>query len=132
MGVTYLLDTHALLWLLGDSSRLPEALLDELADPDVHLWVSAASAMEIATKARIGKLPEGEPLIATWADRLAEIDVQETSITSRHALLAGSLSWHHRDPFDRFLAAQAIIEGIPLVTNDAVFRSLPAVTTRWR
>lgn len=131
MGVSYLLDTHALLWLLGDPGRLPTALVDELADPETRLWVSSASAMEIATKVRIGKLPVAEPLLATWSERLGEIDADELPITARHALVAGSLAWHHRDPFDRFLAAQSMVEGVPLVTSDPVVQTLPGLDTRW-
>lgn len=131
MGVSYLLDTHALLWLLGDPGRMPAGLVDELADSETRLRVSSASAMEIATKVRIRKLPVSEPLLATWSERLGEIDADELPITARHALVAGSLSWQHRDPFDRFLAAQSMVEGIPLVTSDPVLRTLPGLDTRW-
>ncbi|MFT4218009.1 MAG: type II toxin-antitoxin system VapC family toxin [Micropruina sp.] len=131
MGVSYLLDTHAVLWLLGDPQRMPSRLVDELADPGTQLWVSSASAMEIAAKVRIGRLPVAEPLIATWFGRLGEIDADELPITARHALLAGSLTWHHRDPFDRFLAAQSITDGIPLVTIDPVLQALPGLITHW-
>ncbi len=131
MGVSYLLDTHVLLWLLGDVQRVPGGLVEELADSETRVWVSSASAMEIATKVRIGKLPVAEPLLATWFDRMSEIEVEELPITTRHALLAGSLTWHHRDPFDRFLAAQSMVEGTPLVTNDPVLRALPGLSTHW-
>lgn len=129
--MTYLLDTHILLWLLGEPHRLPDSLIDELAHPDTRLLVSAASAMEVATKTRIGKLPIGEPLVAGWDERCAEIEADELPISAHHALLAGSLVWPHRDPFDRLLAAQAIIEGIPLVTNDPLLRAFEPVTTHW-
>lgn len=131
MGVSYLLDTHALLWLLGDPRRMPSGLVDELADPETRLWVSSATAMEIATKFRLGKLAVAERLLAAWSDRLAEIEADELPITSRHALLAGSLTWHHRDPFDRFLAAQSMADGLPLVTSDPALRALPGLRTHW-
>ncbi len=131
MGVSYLLDTHALLWLLGEPHRMPSGLVAELADPETRLCVSSATAMEIATKVRLGKLGVAEPLLATWFDRLGEIEADELPITSRHALLAGSLTWHHRDPFDRFLAAQSMADGLPLVTRDPVLRALPGLHTHW-
>jgi PIN domain nuclease of toxin-antitoxin system len=131
MGVTYLLDTHALLWLLGEPRRLPGPLLDELSESETTLLVSAASAMEIATKHRIGKLPDAGPLIATWAARIGELGSSELPITAEHALRAGALDWPHRDPFDRLLAAQAIVENVPLVTDDDVMATLPGMRTRW-
>jgi PIN domain nuclease of toxin-antitoxin system len=129
--VTYLLDTHVLLWLLGEPDRLPAEILDELEDDETRLLVSAASAMEIATKVRIGKLPGGNAVVAGWAERLAEIDAAEIPITPRHALLAGSLDWAHRDPFDRLLAAQSLVENVPLLTADTAMVSLSGLATRW-
>ena len=131
MGVTYLLDTHVLLWLLGEPRRVPAPLAEELADPDIRLWVSAASAMEVATKLRIGKLPQAQGLVARWLDHIDDLDADELPITPRHALLAGTLAWDHRDPFDRLLAAQAILENVPLITSDAAFAGLPEVRVRW-
>ena len=110
---------------------MPSGLVAELADPETRLCVSSATAMEIATKVRLGKLGVAEPLLATWFDRLGEIEADELPITSRHALLAGSLTWHHRDPFDRFLAAQSMADGLPLVTRDPVLRALPGLHTHW-
>jgi PIN domain nuclease of toxin-antitoxin system len=131
VGVTYLLDTHVFLWLLGEPDRLPEEILDELEDDETRLLVSAASAMEIATKVRIGKLPGGNAVVVGWAERLAELDAAEIPITPRHALLAGSLDWAHRDPFDRLLAAQSLVENVPLLTADTAMASLPVLATRW-
>ena len=131
MGVTYLLDTHVLLWLLGDVNRVPRSVLDEFEDEHTRLLVSAASAMEIATKVRIGKLPDAQQLLSGWVDRLTDIAADELPITPRHALLAGSMPWEHRDPYDRLLAAQAMAENAPLVTADPAMSTLAGLKTRW-
>lgn len=125
MGVRYVLDTHVLLWLLGEPSRVPTSIRDELADRRNPLAVSAVSALEIATKTRLGKLDD-VGLVASWARRIADLGAEELEVTARHALTAGSMSWTHRDPFDRLLVAQAIHEGAVLVTADRAFAGLPA------
>lgn len=121
----FLLDTHVLLWLLGDHDQVPEAVRDQLADPANHLAVSAVSALEVATKERLGKLP-ASGLVASWSDRVGDIGATELAISSAHATLAGSMRWEHRDPFDRLLVAQATIEGATLVTVDKALRTLPS------
>lgn len=127
MGVTYLLDTHVLLWLCCDPSRIAAARLAELGDPENRLLVSAASAMEIATKTRLGRLEIGRVLVATWDAKLGEIAAEALPISIAHALLAGSMQWAHRDPFDRLLVAQALTEGIPLVSVDQVMTEVPGL-----
>lgn len=120
MGVNpaYLLDTHVLLWLWGDPGRVDGPLRDELAHPHTRLLVSAVSAMEVATKTRLGKLDVGRALVATWAARTAEIAAEELPLTMAHALLGGTMVWENRDPFDRLLVAQALTEGVPLISAD--------------
>lgn len=125
MGMSYLLDTHVLLWLLGEPARVPTTIRDELADRRNPLVVSAVSALEIATKTRLDKL-EDVGLVASWDRRIADLGAEELAVTSRHAMTAGSMTWTHRDPFDRLLAAQAIHEGAVLVTVDRAFAGLPA------
>ncbi|UZN04572.1 type II toxin-antitoxin system VapC family toxin [Cellulomonas sp. S1-8] len=131
MGVSaYLLDTHVLLWLLGEPRRVPLDVRDRLADPEIDLFVSAVSALEIATKQRLGKLEAGD-LVDAWTHRLAEIGVTELPVTAEHALLAGRLQWTHRDPFDRLLVAQSVVENARLVTQDAAitgFDRAPVLT----
>lgn len=127
MGVTYLLDTHVLLWLWGSPDRIASARLVELADPGTTLLVSAVSAMEVATKTRMGKLDAGRTLVPTWSVRVAEIAAKDLPISPAHALLAGSMEWAHRDPFDRLLVAQALTEGVPLVTVDGVMTQVPGL-----
>lgn len=79
---------------------------------------------EISTKVRLGKWPEAAPLATSLATVIAQFGFVALSVTLEHALTAGLLPGRHRDPFDRMLAAQAAIEGIPLVTADRAFRTL--------
>jgi len=131
VGVSaYLLDTHVLLWLLGDPGRVAPAVRTRLADRAVDLLVSAASALEIATKQRLGKVDAGD-LVDAWARRTAEIGAVQLPVTAEHAVLAGRLEWPHRDPFDRLLVAQAVVENATLVTQDAAiaaFGRAPVLT----
>lgn len=125
MAVRYLLDTHVLLWLLGDHTRVPAAIREQLADPAHALLVSAASGLEIATKVRIGKLDAAD-LATTLPGRVTSIGATTLPISLEHALLAGSMPWPHRDPFDRLLVAQATVENAQLVTVDRALSGLPA------
>ena len=129
--VTFLLDTHTLLWALAEPSRLGRQAHHTIADRSSRLVVSAASAWEIATKHRLGKLPYADGLIGGYSRHLDRLGVERLAVTEDHALLAGRLEWHHRDPFDRMLAAQAMIESLTLVTDDAAFSGLPGLATRW-
>jgi len=127
---TYLLDTHVVLWLLAEPDTIHAATRDTLANPDNSIVVSAASAMEVSTKVRLGKLPtEFAALVQAWEKRVRDLRATELPISSAHATLAGSLTWDHRDPFDRFLAAQAIIENVTLVTRDAELTAFAEVAT---
>ncbi|HEY5787559.1 MAG TPA: type II toxin-antitoxin system VapC family toxin [Microlunatus sp.] len=125
MGVRHLLDTHVLLWLLSDHEKVPVSIRDRLADPGSELLVSAAAGLEIATKVRIGKL-EAPDLVATLPGRVGRIGATTLAVSHDHALLAGSMPWPHRDPFDRILVAQATIENATLVTVDGALTGLPA------
>lgn len=125
----YLLDTHVVLWLLGDPRVVPSEVQDALADRSVELLVSAVSAMEVATKVRLGKLEVARTLVNTWPARIIEIGAVPLSLSTEAALLAGQLSWEHRDPFDRLLAAQAIEGNLVLVTVDPALLELTGLRT---
>lgn len=127
MGVTYLLDTHVLLWLLGEPDRIDADVLADLARRDNDLLVSSGSAMEVAAKVRFGKLDNARHLVETWSARVHEIDADELPLSAQHALLGGSMAWEHRDPFDRLLVAQALVENVVLVSTDPVMSSVPGL-----
>ena len=120
----YLVDTHVLLWLLSTPDRIAAPVRSALADRANALLVSAASALEIGTKIRLGKL-DADDLTATLGRRLQDIGAEVLPITLEHALLAGSMSWAHRDPFDRLLVAQATVEDATFVTVDAAVVGIP-------
>jgi PIN domain nuclease of toxin-antitoxin system len=128
VGMGYLLDTHVVLWLLAKPDLVPATVRDELAPGNVRLLVSAVSAMEVATKSRLGKL-DGAVLVATWGARMAELAAEALPLAAEHALLAGSMAWDHRDPFDRMLVAQALVEGLTLVTADPAVRGVTGLRT---
>lgn len=116
-----LLDTHALLWwLAGDEQLSPLARL-AIADEANLIFISAASMWEIATKHRLGKLPGASILVADFEGVIAGQGFASLSINVRHAQTAGALPGPHRDPFDRMLIAQAMLENLALVSNELAF-----------
>ncbi|OBG37754.1 MULTISPECIES: type II toxin-antitoxin system VapC family toxin [Mycolicibacter] len=112
-----LLDTHTLLWLVSKPSNVDADTLAILSDPGTSVWVSAASAWEIATKTRLGRL-DGGALLSTWTDVIADMSSTELAIDSADAILAGRLPWEHRDPFDRIIVAQALRRNLTVATRD--------------
>ena len=131
MGLSVLLDTHVVLWAFSRPGSLSSTARVLLEDAQTDLLVSAVSAWEITTKYRLGKLPGAEPIVLGYAAHLATLGARELPITSAHALSAGLFAAEHRDPFDRMLAAQAIAEGLPLVTADPVMAVFAGLLTRW-
>jgi PIN domain nuclease of toxin-antitoxin system len=119
-----LLDTHALLWWLAGDERMPPKLRRRLSDVSKPVFVSAATAWEMATKVRLGKLPVAAPIVERLPELLAEQGFRELPISLAAANLAGRIAAAHRDPFDRMLAAQATLEQLDLVSADPVFASL--------
>ena len=124
-----LLDTHALLWWITDNSRLSVSARLSIEEAD-QVLVSSATAWEIATKQRLGKLPEADRYVADLEKIVSEEDMGFMPVTFAHGLRAGSYGSEHRDPFDRMLAAQAEMEGLILVTRDSFFAQFP-VQTLW-
>lgn len=125
-----LLDTHALIWWLAGDAALSAAAHEAMADEANSVAVSAASAMEVATKHRIGKLPDAALLARDFETIIADQGFAELPITVRHARIAGEMAIAHKDPFDRFLIAQAQAEDMVLVSNEALFDGF-AVQRLW-
>ena len=110
-----LLDTHALIWALENNPRLSAVARRAIEDPDNVVMVSVVSAWEMAIKQRLGRLDVPSDLEAAIAD----LRFTPRLVTFADVQRLGSLPYHHRDPFDRMLVAQALEDGIPIVTTDA-------------
>ena len=121
MNVRLLLDTHALLWWLDGDRRLSLKARRAIASESNSILVSAVSAWEITTKARLGKLPGATDVAADVAACVASQGFLPLDITILHAQRAGRLPGAHRDPFDRMLIAQSQIEDVALVSDDDAF-----------
>jgi PIN domain nuclease of toxin-antitoxin system len=115
--VRVLLDTHAWLWMLTEPERLGDALAI-VEDARNELLLSAASSWEIAIKYTLGRLPLPEPPAAYVPARIASTGVTPLAVEHSHALAVAELPDHHRDPFDRILVAQAVLEAVPIVSGD--------------
>ena len=120
-----LLDTHAFLWWISDDPRLSEKAKEIIADGRNELFFSAASGWELSIKAGLGRLEIPEDLQRFIFDQLSRNAIQVLPIYLSHALHAGSLPVHHRDPFDRILVSQAILEQIPLLSADPQISHYP-------
>ena len=128
--MTLLLDTHVLLWAVAEPGTLSSRARLLLTDGANTLLVSSASAWEVSIKHRLGRLPMAEVLLVSFSEHLRRLRAVELPISVRHALTAGTFPSPHRDPFDRLLAAQALHEGVPLVSRDAAFAAFP-IETVW-
>lgn len=117
----HLLDTHAFLWWLFDDPKLSLTGRAIIRDPKNTISISSASAWEIATKYRLGKLPEATEVATDVAGWIQKSGFESMPITTEHAQLAGNWRVNHRDPFDRMLAAQTKLENTVLVTIDKAF-----------
>lgn len=124
---TLLIDTHALLWWLSDDRRLPSPSRRRIRNTASDVLVSAASAWEISIKQSLGKLEAPEGLIeVVEASGLSWIPV-----TPGEAYAAGSFPFHHRDPFDRLIVAQALERSAPIISHDEALDSY-GITRVWR
>ncbi len=116
-----LLDTHAFVWWLAGSGQLSHAARSAIADESNDKLISAASAWEITTKHRIGKLPEAEEPALDMAGAIARQGFEELAVTVAEGARAGALQGPLRDPFDRMLIAQALMRDLVLVSTEALF-----------
>ena len=125
-----LLDTHALIWWLAGDEALSRSAQAAIADEANGIAVSAASAMEVATKYRIGKLPNAALLARNFETIIADQGFDELPITVHHARVAGEMKIEHKDPFDRLLIAQAQAEDMVLVSKEMLFDDF-AINRLW-
>lgn len=120
-----LLDTHVVVWWAQGDSRIRGSWVEAITDSAHQVHVSAASAWELETKKRLGKLR----FPFTVVELVAQFGFQESPVTVEQATLAGALDWGHRDPFDRMLVAQSLSEGFTLVSADPAIAAAPGVST---
>ena len=121
MTSTVLLDTQVFLWMHAAPDRLSNSAQSMLADPAQRVLLSAVSSWEIAIKHALGRLDLPEPPADYVLNRIASFRLTAIPIEHSHALNAGALPLHHRDPFDRLLIGQAGELGVPVMTSDRVF-----------
>lgn len=119
----FLIDTNCWLWMVAEPERLSKPSRQRILDVTNERILSAASAWEIALKYSIGKLELPEPPHEFVPNRMASTLTTPLAIQHQHALQAARLPLHHRDPFDRLLIAQALIERIPIMTADRQFKA---------
>lgn len=125
-----LLDTHIWLWLLTEPNKLPAATLKLLADENHALYLSAASAWEIAIKYALGKLPLPSAPQTYVPSRMTATGVSPLEVNVNHALAVADLEPHHRDPFDRLIITQARMENMTVLTADQIFNAYGIETIR--
>ena len=123
----FLMDTHAFAWAVGEPSRLPRRVREMLQDRESVPFVSCASVWEMSIKCKAGRWPEVLPFMdeRLYAQFLDQLRAVELPVNSRHARVAGQFELDHKDPFDRLIAAQAFLEGLPLVSKDSAMDEFP-------
>jgi PIN domain nuclease of toxin-antitoxin system len=124
--VRLLLDTHALLWWFSDDHALPASCRELIAQSDAEVFVSAASAWEISTKFRLGRLPTATALVQDFRGYMNRDRFQSLPVSSDHGVRAGQLPGPLRDPFDRMIIAQAEMEKLFIVSNEKIFEQYGA------
>jgi len=128
----FLLDTHTFLWAAKCPERLGGQARGILEDIESRLYLSSISAFEIANKFRIGKLdPTYESVLEGYTSFVRQLGIEDLPLTCAHAYLAGTMEWDHRDPFDRFIVAQASLENLVIISNDAQMQAHPWVDVVW-
>ena len=127
---SYLIDTHTLLWTGDDDPRLTETVRQIILSEANELWVSAATVWELAIKKSLGKLEFSLPLERYLETQREALAFRWLPIRTQDALKVEELPWHHRDPFDRLLIAQALGRDLRILSRDRVFKKY-AVKTVW-
>ena len=116
-----LLDTHALIWWMTNSPSLPDTVRRLMLDKRNTIVISAASAWEMATKVRLGRLPAASDITRNFQEYLSQSGFESLPVSAEHGIRAGLLPGPQRDPFDRMLIAQAQAEDLTIVSNELAF-----------
>ena len=117
----HLIDSQSLIWYVDQDHLLSPVAHAAMTDPGNELLLSAATIWEIAIKVGLKKLPLSMPYLAWMNKAIADLELVVLPITTEYADVQAGLPKHHRDPFDRLLAAQALVEGIPIISADGIF-----------
>lgn len=125
-----LLDTHTFIWWMTNDLALPASAREIIGREDNDIFLSAATAWEMAIKHKIGKLPIVAGFIADVPGAIEAEGFVELPVSGVHGQLAGALDGHHKDPFDRMLIAQALSENLTLISNETRFDAY-GVTRLW-
>lgn len=125
-----LLDTHALLWFQTDDPKLSAVAKAAIEDPANERWLSPISLLEIALKNRLGKLPLPAPFGMMYPMSLLSRDIHLLPVEPQHIEPLTALPLHHKDPFDRLIAATALVEGLTLVSKDSLMEAY-GLTRLW-
>jgi PIN domain nuclease of toxin-antitoxin system len=131
MTQSLLLDTHTFAWAVRTPELLTEKARTAILDDDMSILVSAASVWEMAIKFGRGRWPEVEAIVHDLQRALAGLGAWLWPLNGTHGVRAGLLSWSHKDPFDRMLAAVALTDTLTLVTRDRAFRDVPGLSVLW-
>lgn len=115
----FLLDTHTFLWFIAGDEKLSDTARNIILDDDHHRFLSIASIWEIAIKVSLGKLVLTEPFNQLISSQIGKNQLQVLNISIKHTIAIANLPFYHRDPFDRMLVAQSIVECMPIVSIDA-------------
>lgn len=116
----FILDTHIFLWYIQNDAKLSDRAVVLLEDIDNEAVLSMASLLEIAIKVSTGKLSIGAPMTRFVAEKVDALNIERLPISPSHLDIPMTQPFHHRDPFDRLIAAQGLAEGVPLLSRDGV------------
>ena len=117
----FIADTHAFIWFVTDSPQLSVQAKELFESPESERVLSMASLWEIAIKASLGKLSFNKPLVKFLPEQITLNYIRVLDISISHALQVGALPFHHRDPFDRMIIAQSLVEDLPILSSDTAF-----------
>lgn len=128
--MTLLLDTHSFLWFITDDTKLSATAKALIGDPNNDIFVSPASHWETAIKVSIGKYPLSAPFETFITQGMVDNGFKDLPIQPKHTAMLTNLPYHHRDPFDRMLVAQAKVESLPIISADAALDAY-GITRLW-